>query len=149
MVKHQRNQKPELANSVISRTSSLLAFKPADADANMCRSNHINIISAIPDRQCLRVRMLQTNHYHDFSFLFWAYPARKNHRCLVDQVNEFTPQRIIGKYFDQTFTCHDDPHLLAFFSDVQVLLVLSDTDLLIDADCFRFIDNILVEFGVK
>ena len=88
--------------------------------------------------------MLRPNHQYDFSFLFWAHPTRQNDRSLVNKVDELAPQRIISKYFDQAIPSHDDTHLLALFSDIQVLLVLCNTNLFIDIYCLGCINNVLV-----
>jgi len=88
--------------------------------------------------------MLRPNHQHDFSFLFWAHPTRQNDRSLVNKVDELAPQRIIYKYLDQAISRNDDPHLLAFFPDIQVLLVFCYTNLFIDIDCLGCINYVLV-----
>jgi len=50
MIKEQRNQIRKLADGIVWGAGCLLAFKTADANADMCRSYHIDIVSTVTNR---------------------------------------------------------------------------------------------------
>lgn len=50
MIEEQRNQIRKLANGIVWGAGRLLAFQTADANADMCRSDHVDIVSTVTNR---------------------------------------------------------------------------------------------------
>lgn len=74
MGKHQVLQELKLANRVVGRTSSLLAFETADAYSDMGCCDHVYIVSSIADCKSCEISfalLLLADDVDYFCLLFW------------------------------------------------------------------------------
>jgi hypothetical protein len=78
MNKHEIFEKLELPNRIITRSSSLLSFKSGNSNTHMSSSNHVNIISSIPDSKSGILWVVLAYHCDYLGFLLGAYPASNN-----------------------------------------------------------------------
>ena len=110
-------------------------------------SNHIHIVGTVTNshRDCLFV--LIPHHLNDFSFLLWTHSTRQHYIGFVDKTDEFRLDFFVSKDFLDCFTANNDSHFA--LDDVQVLLILSNTNLLVDVYTASAIDYVLIDAVIQ
>ena len=81
MCEHQVLQESELSYGIISCSRCLLSFQSADADADMCCCDHVDVIGSVADSESgnFIILELRSDKPDDLSFLFWTYSASQHH----------------------------------------------------------------------
>ncbi len=64
MYKEEISKEPELSNSIIRSSGSLLTLFPADPHANVSHCYHAHIVSTVAYRQSHLVRAIFFSHLH-------------------------------------------------------------------------------------
>ena len=130
MVEYEWQQESELRDGIVRGSCSLHTLQSFDSNANMCLSNHVNIISAVSDAHCDSPCVFFSNHLHYFSFLFGRDSAGKYDCGLIDEFYELVLYFLICEYLLEGVTTNNHSHLLLLH--LYVLLVLGVYDLIVD-----------------
>lgn len=113
----------------------------------MSLSDHIDIIGTVTNSHCNSFFVLIPDHLHNLSFLLWTHPARQHHVSFLYKANELWCDLLVAKDFLDSVATDNHTHLA--FGHIQILLVLRNTDLLVDVHTATAINNILVNVVIQ
>ncbi len=65
----------KLRHSIVSKRAGLITFLAHDADTDMRRLYHVDIVGSIPYRKCHLLAQILANHRDDLCLLRWCGPV--------------------------------------------------------------------------
>lgn len=138
MHKQQILQILKLPNRIVTRSTRLLSFKATNPHTQMSRSDHIHIISSIPNSKCGHFLKSFPYHFYNLGFLLGGDSAADDYIGVLAEVQELFFDDVALDDLDEALAGDDDGGLAGELG--EVLVAFEFGDLLADGVRGAFID---------